>query len=199
MKNAGVLLLATLVVAGSSTVRSQSTGRVFLIVVDDLRYAPAETEGAVGLLGEIRDKVIGGSDLVAVLSTGPSSVETDLHYAAGAQRERLTQAMHRMKNPPAGTAHAAAPDRAASLTMQAVQELLSAGEKVTGRRKHLLLFASSATSSAVLRGVLGSPGATGDVMRQATSVAEAASRAGIAIHVLDPTATAIQDVLERLK
>lgn len=57
-----------------------ANGRVFLILVDDLHFEPELTPHVRRLLQTIVDTLLHEGDLAAVVSTGPSFIETGLTY-----------------------------------------------------------------------------------------------------------------------
>lgn len=57
-----------------------ANGRVFLILVDDLHFEPELTPHVRRLLQTIADTLLHEGDLAAVVSTGPSFIETGLTY-----------------------------------------------------------------------------------------------------------------------
>lgn len=58
---------------------AQTSARIFVVLVDDLRFKPSETRNVERLLALLRDEILTDVDLVGIVSTGPSSVATDLH------------------------------------------------------------------------------------------------------------------------
>jgi hypothetical protein len=61
---------------------AQTSARVFVVMVDDLRFTPSETRNAERLLASLCDEILTAADLVGIVSTGPSGVATDLHSPA---------------------------------------------------------------------------------------------------------------------
>ena len=59
---------------------TEATGRVFVIVVDDLHFEPELTPHVRRLIGTIVDTLLHEGDLIGVVSTGPSSIELGLTY-----------------------------------------------------------------------------------------------------------------------
>jgi len=200
-----VAVLLAVLSAGAPAAQTQ--GRVFVVLIDDASYRPSEVEGAGQLLGVLRDQVLQTADLVSLVSTGRSAALTNLPFAS--DRSRLSDAIRLMVN--ASPSVAVAPTGAAvgvdqleverqaqmafRTTFRTLTDIVDQLQMVDKRAKHLLLLTSAATSAAVLRAALGSPN---DTMRDLASVAEAASRAGVTIHVIDPADPVSRNIVRRL-
>src|SRR5215212_8622088 len=65
---------------------AQTSARIFVVMVDDARFKPAESRNAEQLLAGLRDQILTEADLVGIVSTGPSGVATDLHSPADPRR-----------------------------------------------------------------------------------------------------------------
>jgi hypothetical protein len=72
-----LLLLLTVFSTPGTT---QETGRIFCILVDDIRFLPSDVESAGRLLAVLRDEVLTDGDMVGVVSLvrlqSPPIVET---------------------------------------------------------------------------------------------------------------------------
>jgi len=62
------------------------SGRVFVIFIDDLHLQPEDTLRARQVLRQIRETLLHDGDLLAMVSTGPSSIEQPLTYDASHTR-----------------------------------------------------------------------------------------------------------------
>jgi hypothetical protein len=201
----------------------QGTGRAFVIVVDDARYVPDELESAGRLLSLLRDEVLTASDLVSIVSTGRSSVETDLVYfgtPVSGNRVRLNQSIRRIvEGPPSmavgprgGVADAAQLRFHAHVALLTARDVVANLALLDDRPKHVVLLSSGATSTAVLAAALTSEGASPDpppsergtvgaaaLLRDVAELAAAATRAGVRIHTVDVRDPASLDTLRQLK
>jgi len=65
---------------------ADSAGRIFIIFIDDMHLEALDTGRARRILERIRDTLIHDTDLVALVSTGYSSIATDLAYDYGHRR-----------------------------------------------------------------------------------------------------------------
>lgn len=70
----------------ASKPRSDSSGRIFIIFIDDLHLQADETPQARQVLEQIMNTVIKENDLVGLVSSGYSSIATDLTYDYGKKR-----------------------------------------------------------------------------------------------------------------
>ncbi len=59
---------------------TDQSGRIFIILIDDMHLQPLDSIKARRVLEQIRDTVIHENDLVALVSTGYSSIATSLTY-----------------------------------------------------------------------------------------------------------------------
>lgn len=216
-------LIALLPSAFIASDAGQETGRAFVIVVDDARYVQDEVESAGRLLGLLREEVLTARDLVSIVSTGRSSVETDLVYfgnPVSANRVRLNQSIRRIVEGPPSMAvgpRGAVAD-AAQLRYHAHVALLTARGVVANlallddRPKHVVLLSSGATSAAVLAAALASESASAEppapqrgtvdaaaLLREVSELAAAAKRAGVRIHTVDVRDPASLEALRQLK
>jgi hypothetical protein len=164
-----VAILLAILSAGAS---GQTQGRVFVVLIDDASYRPSEVEGAGQLLGVLRDQVLQPADLLSIVSTGRSAPTV-----AGVEVDQVQI------------------ERQAQMAFKTLTDIVAQLKMVDKRTKHLLLLTSAATSAAALRSALGPPN---DMTRGIASVAEAAIRAGVTIHVIDPADPASRDIVRRL-
>jgi len=65
---------------------NDASGRIFLILIDDLHLQVSDTPRAKAALMDIRDKLVHENDLVGFVSTGPSSIEINPTYDFGHRR-----------------------------------------------------------------------------------------------------------------
>jgi VWFA-related protein len=70
----------------ASKPRTDSSGRVFMIFIDDLHITPSDTPKLKDLLKKTRDILIHDNDLVGFVSTGTSAVEINPAYDFGHRR-----------------------------------------------------------------------------------------------------------------
>ena len=71
---------------------NDSSGRVFLIFLDDLHMSPRDTPRVRELMKMIATELIHGGDLFGIVSSGPSSIAIDMTY----DRRRLDEAMKKI-------------------------------------------------------------------------------------------------------
>ena len=213
-----LLLLLTVFAAPGTT---QETGRIFCILIDDIRFLRSDVESAGRLLAVLRDEVLAEGDMVGVVSTGPSGVAADLRDAR--DRANLNEAIRRVVNGPS-VLGGAVPERttgAAQLRYHAHVALATVADMVRGlgrlknRQKYLLVLTSGATSAASLEAVLGAQGATtvtggaatpwigqvgaADLRHALTEIAAAAKEANVTIRAFGPQDPASADLLRGLK
>jgi len=65
---------------------ADSSGRIFIIFIDDMHLLALDSPRVRQVLAEIRDTLIHEGDLVALVSTGYSAIATDLTYDYGHRR-----------------------------------------------------------------------------------------------------------------
>jgi VWFA-related protein len=66
--------------------RSDTSGRIFIIFIDDLHLQAADTPRVRDVLADIRDTIIHENDLVGFVSSGTSSIAIDPSYDFGHRR-----------------------------------------------------------------------------------------------------------------
>jgi hypothetical protein len=213
------LLLLLTVFSTSGT--TQETGRIFCILVDDIRFLRSDVESAGRLLAVLRDEVLTDGDMVGVVSTGPSAVAVDLRDAR--DRANLNEAIRRVVNGPSllGGAVSERTTDAAQLRYHAHVALATVADVVRGlgqirnRQKYVLVLTSGATSAASLEAVLGAQGATilaggaatpsidqvgaAHLLRALSEIASAAKQGNVTIRAIDPKDPASADLLRGLK
>lgn len=213
-------LSAVLPLGQAASSSGQANGRVFVVVVDDGRYLPAEVENAGRVLGLLRDEILTAGDLVSVVSTGRSSVQTDVAYVG--DRRKLNEAIRRIVEGPPSMAvapRAAVADAArlrydAHVAFMTIADIVADLGRLEDRRKHVLFLASGATSAAVLAGALtpdepttapsppvrqGTRVDANALLREVSELATAAVRAEVSIHIVDARDPASSERLRRLK
>lgn len=66
--------------------KTDSSGRLFIVFIDDLHLQPSDTPRVKDLLKKVRDLLVHDNDLVGFVSTGTSSIEIDPAYDYGHRR-----------------------------------------------------------------------------------------------------------------
>jgi VWFA-related protein len=125
---------------------SDSSGRIFIIFIDDLHLQALDSPQVRKVLGQIRDTIIHDNDLVSLVSTGYSSIEIDPTYDFGHKRfnEAIKKVMGSAMTPqeiieanqtaegPAGLRHNT------HVAFSTAYDLLGQMEKITTRRKSFI-------------------------------------------------------------
>jgi VWFA-related protein len=122
---------------------TDQSGRVFIIFIDDMHLQPLDSIKAKRVLEQIRDTVIHDGDLIALVSTGYSSVQTELTYDY--KRTRFNEAIKKTMGSgmtvqeiiaanqtvegPAGLRHNA------FVAFSTAYDVLAQAEKIRNRRK----------------------------------------------------------------
>ncbi len=212
------LLLLLTVFSTSGT--TQETGRIFCILVDDIRFLRPDVESAGRLLAVLRDEVLIDGDMVGVVSTGPSAVAADLRDAR--DRANLNEAIRGVVNGPSllGGAVSETTDAAqirhhTHVALATLADVVRSLGQISNRQKYVLVLTSGATSAASLEAVLRAQGATivaggagtssigqggaADLLRELSDIASAAKQANVAIRAIDPKDPASADLLRSLK
>ena len=70
-----------------------ASGRVFILFIDDLHFEPSLTMNVRQLLRQLRDELIQENDLLAIVSSGFSSIAMDPAYDYG--RKRINEAIEK--------------------------------------------------------------------------------------------------------
>ena len=73
---------------------ADSSGRIFIVFLDDLHLQPSDTPRVKDLLKKVRDILIKENDLVGFVSTGHSTIEIDPAYDFG--HRRFNEAINRV-------------------------------------------------------------------------------------------------------
>jgi hypothetical protein len=71
MKSGTAAVLTVLLGCLAPPAEAQTSARIFVVMVDDLRFTPSETRNAEQLLALLRDEILTEADLVGIVSTGP--------------------------------------------------------------------------------------------------------------------------------
>lgn len=122
---------------------TDQSGRVFIIFIDDKHIQPKNAILAKQILRQIRDTLIHDGDLVAIVSTGFSTIEVDLAYDV--KKKRLNEAIEKTSGSamtpqeiinasqtvegPAGLRHDA------FVAFKTAYDMLDQAAKITDRRK----------------------------------------------------------------
>jgi VWFA-related protein len=72
---------------------AHTSGRVFIMFIDDLHFEPSETSNVRALMRQIRDQLINENDLLAIVSSGFSSIAMNPGYDYG--RKRINEAIEK--------------------------------------------------------------------------------------------------------
>ena len=144
---------------------AQTSARIFVVMVDDLRFKPSETRNAEQLLALLRDEIVTEADLVGIVSTGPSSVATDLHSPADPRR--LNDSIRKITNgrllpvvepAPGSTAPSADSRRYAHIAFLTATDIVRNLAKVEGGSKHFVFVSSAETAATALEAAVADPG-----------------------------------------
>jgi len=127
-----------------------ASGRIFIIFIDDLHLLPGLTPKTKNVLEQIRDTLIKENDLVGFVSSGYSSIATDIQYDYHHQRfnEAIKKTMGGGQTPdeiikapdsqqgPAGVRYLA------HVAFDTANEILQRAEKINNRRKSFIYVSS---------------------------------------------------------
>ena len=183
---------------------AQTSARIFVVMVDDLRFKPSETRSAEQLLTLLRDEVLTGADLVGIVSTGPSGIATDLHSPADPRR--LSDSIRKIANgrpmpvtepAPGTTAQSAESRRYAHVTFLTATDVVRNLAKVEGGSRHFVFVSSAETAATALGAVLADPG--GELARDVAELASVARLGNVTMRVVDAGDPASANVLRNLK
>ena len=126
----------------------RSTGRIFVVLIDDLHFTATDTPLARALLKKVATTLIHAGDMFAVFSTGPSSIEIPMTYDHG----RLIGAISTVSGHGMGYRDimdsrdgAQGPQgvrRNAHLAFRTAYQLIGALERVRDRRKAVILISN---------------------------------------------------------
>jgi hypothetical protein len=183
---------------------AQTSKRIFVVMVDDLRFKPAETRNAEQLLALLRDQILTEADLVGIVSTGPSGVATDLHSPADPQR--LNDSIRRITNgrplpvvepAPGTTAQSADSRRYARVAFLTATDVVRSLAKVEARSKIFVFVSSAETAATALEAALADQG--GELARDVAELASVARLGNVTMRVVDAGDRASANVLRPLK
>ena len=129
---------------------TDQSGRVFIIFIDDMHLQPSDSIKARRVLQDIRDNVIHEGDLIAMVSTGYSSIQVDLTYDV--KRKRFNESIEKLMGAgmtpteiinasqtadgPAGLRHNA------YVAFSTAYDMLAQVEKIPNRRKAFIYLSS---------------------------------------------------------
>ena len=126
------------------------SGRIFIIFIDDLHFLHRDTINARQVLMQIRDHLVKDTDLIGIVSSGYSSIETDLVYDYG--HKRLNEAIEKTMGSgmsvkdivtAAQTSQGPAGLRfMAHTALRTVNDLLERAQLFTNRRKAFIYLSS---------------------------------------------------------
>ena len=182
---------------------AQPSARIFVVMVDDLRFKPSETRNAEQLLALLRDEILTEADLVGIVSTGPSSVATDLHSPADPRR--LNDSIRKITNGrlpvveqgPRSMAHSADSRRYAHVSFLTATDIVRNLAKVEGRSKHFVFVSSAETAATALEAAVADPG--GELARDVAELASVARLGNVTMRVVDAGDLASANVLRPVK
>jgi VWFA-related protein len=125
---------------------SDSSGRIFMIFIDDMHLQPLDTPQVKKVLGQIRDELVHDNDMVAFVSTGYSSIATGIVYDQGHRRfnEAIAKTMGGGMTPTELIDAQQSAEGPVGLRYQAhvafstAYDLLAQAEKITNRRKSFI-------------------------------------------------------------
>jgi len=180
------------------------TARTFVVLVDDLRFTPSETRNAEELLALLRDEIVTEADLVGIVSTGPSSVATDLHSPPDPQRlndaiqriasGRRLPAVELLLGSPAQRAESRYHAHIAVWTATAVVRNLA---RLAGRSKLFVFVSSAETAATTQEAAVADPG--GKLARDVAELASVARLGNVTMRVVDAGDLASANVFRPLK
>jgi hypothetical protein len=204
MKFATAAALTVLLGCLAPPAEAQISARIFVVMVDDLRFKPSETRNAEQLLALLRDEILTEADLVGIVSTGPSSVATDLHSPADPRRlndsiRKITtgRLLPVVEPAPGSTAHSADSRRYAHITFLTATDVVRNLAKVEGGSKHFVFVSSAETAATALEAAVADPG--GELARDVAELASVARLGNVTMRVVDAGDLASANVLRPLK
>ena len=184
--------------------QAQTSARIVVFMVDDLRFKPSETRNAEQLLALLRDEIVTEADLVGIVSTGPSRVATDLHSPADPRR--LNESIRKITNgrplpmvepAPGSAAHSADSRRYAHIAFLTATDVVRNLAKVEGGSKHFVFVSSAEMAATALEAAVADPG--GDLARDVAELASVARLGNVTMRVVDAGDLASAKVLRPLK
>jgi VWFA-related protein len=127
---------------------NDSSGRIFLIFLDDLHMTARDTPRVRDLLKKISGELVHEGDLFGIVSTGPSSIAVDMTY----DRKRLDEAMNKITGgglmpsdiigTPEGSQGPPEVRHRAHVAFSTAYEVLQKLEQVHNRRKAFIYISS---------------------------------------------------------
>ena len=134
----------------TSRPRSDVSGRIFIIFIDDMHLQPADSIKARKVLEQIRDEVIHDNDLIGLVSTGFSSIATNLTYDFNRRRfnEAIAKVMGSADTPqeilsmPESSEGISKLRYNANVAFRTAYDILKQASQVTDRRKSFIYVSS---------------------------------------------------------
>jgi VWFA-related protein len=127
-----------------------ASGRIFIIFIDDLHLLPNQTPKTRAILEQIRDTLVKDNDLVGFVSSGYSSIATDIQYDY--QHKRFNEAIKKTMGggqtadeiikAPAGQDGPSGIRYLANVAFSTAHEIVQNAEKITNRRKSFIYVSS---------------------------------------------------------
>lgn len=122
------------------------SGRIFIIFIDDMHLQPADSIRARKVLEQVRDILVHENDLIGIVSTGFSSISTDLTYDYNHRRlnEAIRKTMGSADTPqdilsmPENSEGVAKLRYNANVAFRTAYEILGQAGKITDRRKSFI-------------------------------------------------------------
>ena len=204
MKCGTVAALTVLLGCLALPAEAQTSARIFVVMVDDLRFTAAETRNAEQLLALLRDEILTEKDLVGIVSTGPSGVATDLHSPA--DPARLNDSIRKIANArplkvvepaPGSAAQSADSRRYAHVTFLTATDVVRNLAKVAGGSKHFVFVSSAETAATALEAAVADP--AGALARDVAELASAARLGNVTMRVVEAGDLPSASVLRPLK
>jgi VWFA-related protein len=129
---------------------SDMSGRIFIIFIDDLHFLGRDTMQVRQIMMQIRDKLVTDQDLIGIVSSGYSSIETDLVYDFGHKRlnEAIEKTMGSGMSPKEIISAAQTSQGPAGLrfmthtALSTVNELLEKAQMIPSRRKAFIYISN---------------------------------------------------------
>jgi hypothetical protein len=183
---------------------AQTSGRIFVVMVDDARFKPAETRNAEQLLALLRDQILTEADLVGIVSTGPSGVAADLHSPADPRT--LNDSIRKITNgrlppvvepAPGNTGHSADSRRYAHVAFSTATEIVRNLAKVEGGSRHFVFVSSAETAATALEAAVADQ--AGELAREVAELASVARLGNVTMRVVDAGDLASANLLRPLK
>ncbi|HET9370468.1 MAG TPA: VWA domain-containing protein [Vicinamibacterales bacterium] len=129
---------------------ADTSGRIFIIFIDDLHLQAMDTPRVRNVLGQIRDELIHEGDLVGIVSSGYSSIAIDLNYDYN--HVRFNEAIGKVMGGGQTAAEiASSPETAqgpqgiryqAHVAFSLAYELLDTASQISNRRKSFIYVSS---------------------------------------------------------